>query len=114
MHLILREVKSPEIANRKRVIKLCDLTPVRDFNYVEDTCRGLIAIGKCEKAIGEVVNIGSNHEIAIGDLLKLIKEMMRFDVDVETDPDRIRPKKSEVYRLWCDNTKINELTGFIS
>jgi len=102
-----------QIASGKKVIKLGDVTPTRDFNYVEDTCRGLIAVAECEKAIGETVNIGSNHEISIGDVLNLIKEMMQSNVEVATDNARLRPEKSEVYRLWCDNTKIYDLTGFV-
>ena len=79
----------------------------------QDICHGFIALAECEKAIGETVNIGSNHEISVGDVLNLIKEIMRADVEVITDKYRLRPEKSEVYRLWCDNTKIHDLTGFV-
>ncbi len=101
-----------QIANGKKQIKLGDLTPTRDLNYVEDICRGFIALVECEKAIGETVNIGSNFEISIGDVFNLIKEIMNSDVEVITDSERLRPEKSEVFRLWCDNAKIRELTGF--
>ena len=101
-----------QIANGAREIQLGDITPTRDFNYVEDTCRGFIALAKSEKTIGETVNIGSNFEISIKDTLELIKEIMNSDVEFITDEQRIRPENSEVHRLWCDNTKINELTGF--
>jgi nucleoside-diphosphate-sugar epimerase len=93
-------------------IKLGDLSPTRDFNYVADTCRGFIKLAKCEQAIGETVNIGSNYEISIKDTLELIKDIMHSDVRFITDEQRIRPENSEVFRLWCDNTKIRELTGF--
>jgi len=102
-----------QIASGKKKIKLGDLTPTRDLSYVEDICHGFIALAECEKAIGEIVNIGSNSEISISDLLNLIKEMMQSDVEVVTEKVRLRPEKSEVYRLWCDNTKIYELTGFV-
>jgi NAD dependent epimerase/dehydratase len=102
-----------QIAIGKKVINLGDLIPTRDFSYVEDTCRGFITLAGCDKAIGEIVNIGSNSEISIGDVLNLIKEMMQSNVEVITDSERLRPQKSEVYRLWCDNTKIHNLTGFI-
>ena len=69
-------------------------------------------MAKCEKSIGETVNIGSNFEISVGDTLNLIKEIMGSDVKFVADKQRIRPEKSEVFRLWCDNAKINELTGF--
>lgn len=101
-----------QIASGKRVINLGTLTPTRDFSYVEDTCRGLVALAECNKAIGETVNIGSNSEISIGDVLNIMKEMMQSDAKVITDDERLRPEKSEVYRLRCDNTKIRDLTGF--
>ena len=101
-----------QIANGKKEIKLGDVTPTRDFNFVEDTCRGFIALAECDAAIGETVNIGSNYEISVGDTLNLIKELMGSDVKFVTDEERLRPKKSEVFRLWCDNSKIEKLTGF--
>ena len=101
-----------QIASGVKEIKLGDVTPTRDFNYVDDTCRGFIALAECDESIGETVNIGSNSEITIGDTLNLIKELMGSDVEFVIDKDRIRPSKSEVFRLWCDNTKIEKLTGF--
>ena len=101
-----------QIANGEKKIKLGDLTPTRDFNYVEDTCRGFIALAEENKTIGETINIGSNFEISIADTLNMIKELMQSDVKFITDEQRVRPEKSEVFRLWCDNTKIENLTGF--
>lgn len=101
-----------QIASGKKEIKLGDITPTRDFNYVEDTCRGFIELAKCDKAIGETVNIGSNYEISIKDTLELIKKLMNSDVEFISEDQRKRPEKSEVQRLWCDNTKIEKLTGF--
>jgi NAD dependent epimerase/dehydratase len=101
-----------QIANGVKEIKLGDISPTRDFNYVEDTCRGFIALAKSEKTIGETVNIGSNFEISVKDTLNIIKDIMQSDVTFITDEQRIRPENSEVHRLWCDNTKIKELTGF--
>jgi NAD dependent epimerase/dehydratase len=101
-----------QIANGKKEIRLGDVSPTRDFSYVKDTCRGFIELAACEQAIGEVVNIGSNYEISVGDTLELIKRLMQSDVKFITDNERIRPGKSEVFRLWCDNTKIFNLTGF--
>ncbi|MBA3285018.1 MAG: GDP-mannose 4,6-dehydratase, partial [Nitrosopumilus sp.] len=89
-----------------------DLTPTRDFNYVEDTCKGFIAIAKCDDLIGHEVNVGSNFEISVADTLNLIKSIMKSDVTFEVDNARIRPGKSEVQRLWCDNSKIIKYTGF--
>jgi len=101
-----------QMSNGVKEIKLGDVTPTRDFNYVDDTCRGFIALAECDESIGETVNIGSNFEISIGDTLNLIKELMNSDVEFVVDENRIRPSKSEVFRLWCDNSKIKELTGF--
>lgn len=101
-----------QIASGKKEIKLGDLTPTRDFNYVKDTCSGFVALAKCDKTDGEEINIGSNYEISMKDTLNLIKEIMNSDVEFVTDEQRLRPKNSEVNRLWCDNTKIKELTGF--
>ncbi len=101
-----------QIANGMKKIKLGDVTPTRDFNFVEDTCRGFVALAESEATIGQTINIGSNFEISIGETLKIIKERMGSDVEFIAEEQRIRPEKSEVFRLWCDNSKIEKLTGF--
>jgi len=101
-----------QIACGKKEIKLGDVTPTRDFNYVTDTCRGFIALAENADTIGETINIGSNFEISVGDTLNLIKALMDSDVEFVVDEQRVRPEKSEVFRLWCDNTKIEKYTGF--
>lgn len=101
-----------QIASGQKKIQLGDTIPTRDFNYVIDTCRGFLALLECDDAIGETVNIGSNYEISVGDTLELIRELMNSDVEFVTDNQRLRPEKSEVFRLWCDNSKIHSLTGF--
>ena len=101
-----------QIANGMKEIKLGDTSPTRDFNFVEDTCRGLLLIAENDQTIGETINIGSSFEISIFDTLEIIKDLMGSDVNFITDNERMRPEKSEVYRLWCDNTKIKKLTGY--
>jgi NAD dependent epimerase/dehydratase len=101
-----------QILSGQKSIKMGSLRPTRDFNYVADTCRGLILLAKCDAAVGKTVNIGSNFEISIADVTQKIKDIMNSSVDIVTDEDRIRPLGSEVERLWCDNTLINALTGF--
>ena len=101
-----------QIAAGADQIMVGDLTPTRDFNFVKDTCKGFVALAKSDKVIGEVVNIGSNFEISIQDTFELIKNIMGSNVDFVLDPQRIRPEKSEVQRLWCNNQKLIELTGF--
>ena len=101
-----------QIANGVKQIKLGDLRPTRDFNFVKDTCQGFIALAESDKTIGEEINIASNHEISMQDTLNLIKEIMNSDIKFITEESRLRPKKSEVFRLWGDNTKIKTLTDF--
>jgi len=103
-----------QIASGKKEIKLGDMSPTRDFNYVEDCCRGFVMIAESKNTIGEIINIGSNSEISISNLLKLIKELMCSDVTIINEEKRKRPKKSEVFRLCCDNKKIKDLVGFES
>ena len=71
-------------------------------------------LAESKATIGKTIHIGSNSEISIGDLLKLIKELMRSNVTFNIDKQRKRPNKSEVFRLCCDNKKIQELTGYKS
>lgn len=101
-----------QIAAGHKEIKLGDLSPTRDFNFVEDTCRGFIALANCDEAIGKTVNISSNYEISVRDTLTLIRDLMGSDAQFIEDTDRLRPQNSEVFRLWGDNTLIKELTGF--
>lgn len=101
-----------QIVTGEKVIKLGDISPTRDFNYVLDTCRGMLALACCDAAIGQSVNIGSNYEISVENTIIMIKELMDRDVEIIAEKQRIRPVGSEVNRLWCDNTKIKELTAF--
>lgn len=101
-----------QIASGMREIKIGDGTPTRDFNYVEDTCLGFCLLAAHDAVAGQTINIGSNYEISVYDTIQEICDMMGKDVTIAVDQDRIRPKNSEVHRLWCDNTRIRELTGF--
>jgi NAD dependent epimerase/dehydratase len=99
------------ISNYKE-IKLGDLRPTRDFNYVKDIAKGFLAIAECNDAIGKEINIASNTESSIDDIIKVIKATLGSDVKIITDEQRLRPEKSEVFRLWGDNTLIKSLTGW--
>ncbi|MCB9016451.1 MAG: SDR family NAD(P)-dependent oxidoreductase [Lentimicrobiaceae bacterium] len=101
-----------QIANGISEIKLGDLSPTRDFNFVKDTARGFLAIARCNETIGREVNIASNFEISMADTLNIIKELMQSDVHFITDHQRLRPENSEVFRLWGDNKLIVGLTGW--
>jgi len=101
-----------QIASGIDKVKIGDLTPTRDLNFVKDTCNGFMALANSENAIGETINIGSNFEISMGDLFNKIASLMNSNAIPVEDKMRIRPSKSEVTKLWCDNTKIKSLTGF--
>jgi len=101
-----------QIANGKREIKLGDLTPTRDFNFVRDTAEGFCRLAECDAAVGREVNVCSNYEISMRDTLNLIAKIMGADVTFVEDAQRLRPAKSEVFRLWGDNALMKELTGF--
>ncbi|MBY0451717.1 MAG: NAD-dependent 4,6-dehydratase LegB [Bdellovibrionaceae bacterium] len=101
-----------QLAGGAKLIKLGDVTPTRDFNYVTDTSKGFLALGECEAAIGQTVNIGSNTEVSIADTFNLIQKLMKTEARIQTDDDRIRPAKSEVQRLLCDNSLIKSLTNY--
>ena len=98
-----------QLANGLDVLKLGSIHPTRDFNYVQDTVDGFIAALKAENAFGETINLGSNFEISIGDTVNVIAELMNKSITIETDDKRLRPKDSEVERLWADNKKAADL-----
>lgn len=98
-----------QLANGKETIKLGAISPTRDFNYVKDTVQGFISVMNSEKSIGEVINIGSNYEVSIGETAEMIAEIMGANLTIETEEQRLRPEKSEVERLWAANQKAKDL-----
>lgn len=101
-----------QIANGVREIKVGDLSPTRDFNFVKDTCRGFLAIARAEGVEGEEINIATGTEVTMKQTLMKIADIMDADINWVVDPKRIRPSKSEVFRLCGDNTKIETLTDW--
>lgn len=101
-----------QIASGVRNIKLGSLLPTRDFTYVTDTADGFIAMAEADNAVGETINLGSNFEISIGEIGTMIAELMQSDISFDNDAQRIRPAKSEVERLWADNSKAKQLIGW--
>ena len=101
-----------QIAAGATSVRLGAVAPTRDFTYVRDTVEGFIGVAGCDACVGEVTNVGSNFEIAIGDLAVLIAEAMETEVEVVLDEQRLRPAKSEVDRLWCDDAKARRLFGW--
>jgi NAD dependent epimerase/dehydratase len=101
-----------QIAKGERQIRLGAVHPTRDFNFVSDTVAGFVAALNTDRGIGEVINIGSNFEISIGDTARTIAEVMKVDIEILTDEQRLRPKMSEVERLWSSNDKAHELLNW--
>jgi len=93
-------------------VRLGNLTPTRDLNYVSNTVEGFMAAAVAPDAVGATVNLGSGREIAMGDLAQLIAKLMGREVTIEVDQQRLRPGKSEVDRLLADNTLARTLLGW--
>lgn len=101
-----------QIASGQKEINLGSVRPTRDFNYVTDTVGGFMAALSSPSGLGEVINIGSNFEISIGDTARTIAQLMGADIRIITAADRLRPEKSEVDRLWADNAKALSMLGW--
>ena len=101
-----------QILSGQKEIKLGNLDPTRDLTFVKDTCKGFIEIFKSEKLYGEITNIGMNEEISIGNLVNIIKEITGSAIEIKSDEQRVRPGKSEVERLMCNNTKLVRNTNW--
>jgi nucleoside-diphosphate-sugar epimerase len=101
-----------QIAAGATSLKLGAVHPTRDFNYVQDTVRGFVAVAECDAAVGQVLNIGSNYEISIGETAALIANLMGREVELQSDEQRLRPANSEVERLWADNSRALQVAGW--
>ncbi len=101
-----------QIGAGSRQIRLGAVGPTRDFSYVADTVSGFMATLNADQAIGEVINLGSNFEISIGDTARTIGEIMGVEIEIVTDDQRLRPEKSEVERLFASNEKARLLLGW--
>jgi len=93
-------------------IKLGALSPRRDLTYVKDTVNGFIRMAEVDASIGDVINVGSNSEISVGDLAGMIFRIIGREVEIECQEDRLRPEKSEVNRLWCNNGRARDILGW--
>jgi dTDP-glucose 4,6-dehydratase len=98
-----------QVLSGARRIKLGSLHPTRDLNYVQDTVKGFLAVAEADKAVGEVVNVGSGFEVSMRRLVEMLLEVMDKEVEIETDDLRVRPEKSEVERLVADTSKLRKL-----
>ncbi|HNX82600.1 MAG TPA: GDP-mannose 4,6-dehydratase [Candidatus Omnitrophota bacterium] len=101
-----------QILSGEKTIRLGNLAPTRDLNFITDTVNGFLAIAGEKRCIGEITNIGSGKEIGISELVSCIARLMGTKIKIETDRTRLRPTKSEVKRLCCDNSKLMRLTNW--
>ena len=101
-----------QILDGERRIKLGSTHPTRDFTYIDDTVSGFLAALDTDEGIGEVINLGSGFEISIEDTVKTIAKVCDVEVDIVSDNERLRPEKSEVDRLFADNTKAKKILNW--
>jgi len=102
-----------QLAAGRREVRLGTLSPTRDFNFVADTVRGFLRAVDAEGVLGEVINLGSGYEVSVGDTARTIARLMNVDIELIQDDQRVRPKKSEVERLFADNAKAAELLEWV-
>jgi dTDP-glucose 4,6-dehydratase len=101
-----------QIATGNQKIKLGALSPTRDFNFVDDMTEAFVKIAESDMTTGKTMNAGSNYEVSIGDTANIIARLMNKEIEIISDEARLRPEKSEVNRLWADNSKIKEFTDW--
>lgn len=101
-----------QLASGVKKIRLGDCRPTRDFNFVEDICRGFIAVSQKENLGGETINLCTGEEISIGRTFEVLCDLMNVKVSLEEDSERLRPSGSEVFRLLGDNSKAKDLIGY--
>ena len=96
----------------KRKVRLGNLTPTRDLNYVSNTVDGFLLAGERPEAIGQTINLGTGREISIGDLAILIGKLTGFPADIEVDTERVRREGSEVERLIASHERAASVLGW--
>jgi NAD dependent epimerase/dehydratase len=101
-----------QILNGQKTIKLGDLSPTRDMNFVGDTVNGFIHAAQNDRSLGKVIHLGTGVEISVGDLAKKIAGLMGKEISIETTDERKRPEKSEVERLLADNSMAQEILNW--
>ena len=101
-----------QLLSGKKHIELGALTPTRDFNYISDTVGAFISALECRTGLGEIINIGSGFEISIGEIAKIIADQIGVELKILSNPNRLRPKNSEVERLLADNSKAKKILSW--
>lgn len=103
-----------QLAAGERAVQLGDVRPRRDFNYVGDTCRGMLSIVESSATVGGTFNIGSGLDWSVAEVFEIIRDLMGVEATIALDDARLRPETSEVYRLQSDPSHLRETTGFRS
>jgi dTDP-glucose 4,6-dehydratase len=98
-----------QVAKGRKEIELGSTTPTRDFSYISDTVNGFVKALQSDSGVGEVINLGSNFEVSIDQIAKLIAKSFNTEIKIVTKQERLRPDNSEVERLWADNSKAKQL-----
>lgn len=93
-------------------VKLGSLEPSRDFTFAKDTANGFVKVAEAEGVLGEEINLGNDNTIRIGDLAEKIFKLVGKTPKIVADPQRVRPDKSEVMKLWASNEKAKNLIGW--
>jgi dTDP-glucose 4,6-dehydratase len=101
-----------QLAAGADTLKLGAVSPVRDFNFVADTVAGFLAVAESSKSAGQVFNLGSGRGVSVGDTAQLIMKLMGRKAKIAADKQRLRPGKSEVFKLLCDNAKARKVLGW--
>lgn len=101
-----------QIANGQKQIKLGATHPTRDFNFIKDTVAGFTKVAEAPQSVGQVINVGSNYEVSIGETVQTIAGLMNQKIEIVSQEDRLRPEKSEVERLWACNAKAKQILGW--
>jgi dTDP-glucose 4,6-dehydratase len=101
-----------QLLEGKEEIELGALEPTRDFSYISDTVNAFLSAIESNSGLGEVINIGSGFEISIGKVAELISDQMGLKLEIRSSKNRVRPEKSEVERLWADNSKAKDLLSW--
>ena len=97
---------------KNKVLKLGSLYPTRDLTFVEDTADAFVSTLNKKKDIGEIINIGSGFEISVKDLVSQISKIMGIKIDIQKKKERIRPKRSEVDRLYANTKKAKKILNW--
>ncbi len=109
---VIPTIIAQALTTKNNTIKLGSLSPIRDFNYVQDTVNGFIKIAETDNIAGEIFNLGSGKGVTIGEVAQIIIDRINPKIKILSDEQRVRPEKSEVVELLCNSLKANDMLGW--